>query len=83
MLPTGPYGPYSDFLGPRVALPVLLAALDERRRSGQGCYIDVSQVEAAVFFESAEIAECAATGHVMARMGNRDREFAPHGSTPA
>jgi crotonobetainyl-CoA:carnitine CoA-transferase CaiB-like acyl-CoA transferase len=58
---------------------VLLAALDERRRTGRGCYIDVSQVEAGVFFQSAEIADNAATGTVTERIGNADREFAPHG----
>jgi benzylsuccinate CoA-transferase BbsF subunit len=58
---------------------VLLAALDERRRTGRGCYIDVSQVEAGVFFQSAEIADNAATGTVAERLGNADREFAPHG----
>jgi crotonobetainyl-CoA:carnitine CoA-transferase CaiB-like acyl-CoA transferase len=77
--PLGPYGPYTDYVGPRFSLAVLLAALDERRRTGRGCYIDVSQVEAGVFVQSAEIADNAANGTVAARLGNADREFAPHG----
>jgi crotonobetainyl-CoA:carnitine CoA-transferase CaiB-like acyl-CoA transferase len=81
--PLGPYGPYTDYVGPRFSLAVLLAALDERRRTGRGCYIDVSQVEAGVFFQSAEIADNAATGRVAERIGNADREFAPHGVYPA
>jgi benzylsuccinate CoA-transferase BbsF subunit len=75
----GPFGPYTDYVGPRFSLTTLLAALDERRRTGHGCYIDVSQVEAGVYLQSAEMAEYALTGAVVHRIGDRDREFAPHG----
>lgn len=81
--PLGPYGPYTDFVGPRFALVTLLAALDERRRTGNGCYIDVSQVEAGVYLQAPEIADNAATGAVAQRLGNADREHAPHGVYPA
>ncbi|MET0454159.1 MAG: CoA transferase [Mycobacterium sp.] len=78
-IPFGPFGPYTDFVGPRFSLATLLAALLHRERTGKGCYIDVSQVEAGVFFTSPEIADNAANATVAQRMGNADRDFAPHG----
>lgn len=75
----GPLGPYTDYLGPRLSIATLLAALDRRRRTGRGCWIDVSQVEAGVYFQSAEMAANALTGAIVRRMGNADAEFAPHG----
>jgi crotonobetainyl-CoA:carnitine CoA-transferase CaiB-like acyl-CoA transferase len=80
--PLGPFGPYTDYVGPRLALVTLLAALDHRRRTGQGCYIDVSQVEAGVFFQSPELADHFAQGTIAVRMGNADRQLAPHGVYP-
>ena len=32
--PLGPYGAYTDYLGPRFSLTTLLAALDQRQRTG-------------------------------------------------
>jgi crotonobetainyl-CoA:carnitine CoA-transferase CaiB-like acyl-CoA transferase len=75
----GPFGPYTDYIGPRFSLVTLLAALDWRRRTGEGCYIDVSQVEAGVYFQSPELADFARNGTVVGRAGNADRVFAPHG----
>jgi crotonobetainyl-CoA:carnitine CoA-transferase CaiB-like acyl-CoA transferase len=77
--PIGPFGPYTDYVGPRVTLAVLLAALDHRRRTGEGCYLDVSQVESGVLFQSAELAEYFTAGTIAVRRGNADRELAPHG----
>lgn len=72
-------GPFTDYVGPRFALTTLLAALDRRRRTGEGCYIDVAQVEAGVYFQSAEMADYNRNGTVVHRAGNADRAFAPHG----
>jgi crotonobetainyl-CoA:carnitine CoA-transferase CaiB-like acyl-CoA transferase len=80
--PFGPYGPYSDYVAPRFALVVLLAALDRRLDTGEGCYIDAAQVEAAVHFLAPQIADYEATGRVAERNGNRDAEMAPHGVYP-
>ncbi|MFJ3212672.1 CaiB/BaiF CoA-transferase family protein [Streptomyces flaveolus] len=80
--PLGPFGPYTDYVGPRFALSTLLGALDARRRTGRGCYIDVSQVEAGVWLQAPEIADNADNGTVIERIGNSDREFAPHGVFP-
>ncbi len=61
-MPVGPFGPYTDYVGPRFGLFTLLAALDHRERTGEGCFIDVSQAEAGVTFLAPQIAEYSATG---------------------
>jgi crotonobetainyl-CoA:carnitine CoA-transferase CaiB-like acyl-CoA transferase len=48
--PSGPNGPYTDVIAPHYTISALAAAILERRRSGLGQHIDVSQVEAAVHF---------------------------------
>ena len=77
--PVGPYGPYTDFIAPRFGIAATLAALDHRRRTGQGCWLDVSQTEAGAQFLAAQIAETSVTGRVQGAMGNRDATMAPHG----
>jgi crotonobetainyl-CoA:carnitine CoA-transferase CaiB-like acyl-CoA transferase len=81
--PIGPFGPYTDYVGPRFSLAALLAAVDHRRRTGRGAYLDVAQVEAGVWLQAPEIADHAANGTILERLGNADREFAPHGVFPA
>lgn len=81
-LPMGTFGPYTDYVGPRLALVTLLAALEHRRRTGEGAYIDVSQVEAGVFFLSPQVAHHGYDGTVAERHGNRDLQHAPHGVFP-
>ena len=78
-VPVGPFGPYTDYVGPRFAIVALLAALDHRRRTGEGSFIDVSQAEAGISFLGPQIAEFCATGRVAGGQGNRDPGFAPHG----
>ena len=48
--PTGPVGPYTDVIAPRYSVSALAAAILERRRSGLGQHLDVSQVESAIHF---------------------------------
>jgi benzylsuccinate CoA-transferase BbsF subunit len=81
-LPLGPYGPYTDYVGPRFALVALLAALDWRRTSGEGCFIDVAQIEAGLQFLAPYVAHWFADGTVAERMGNADSQLAPHGVYP-
>ena len=78
-LPIGPFGPYTDYVGPRFALVALLAALDRRERTGEGAFLDVSQAEAGIEFLAPQIADYCATGRIAAGQGNRDQAFAPHG----
>jgi crotonobetainyl-CoA:carnitine CoA-transferase CaiB-like acyl-CoA transferase len=53
--------------------------MDHRERTGEGCFIDVSQAEAGIEFLAPQIAEYCATGRVATANGNRDPAFAPHG----
>ena len=78
-LPVGPFGPYTDYLGPRCGLVALLAALDPRHRTGEGCWLDIAQAEAGLQFLAPEIAAYGATGEVAKAQGNRDPQMAPHG----
>jgi benzylsuccinate CoA-transferase BbsF subunit len=82
-VPFGPYGPYSDYVAPRFALVILLAALDRRAETGEGCHIDVAQVETAAYFLAPQIADYLTSGHVAERLGNRDSALAPHGVYPS
>ncbi len=81
-LPFGPFGPYTDYVGPRFSLVMLLAALDNHRRTGEGYYIDVSQAEAGIQFLAPQIADYFAQGHIAERIGNQDPQMAPHGIYP-
>lgn len=80
--PLGPFGPYTDYIGPRMGLVALLSALEWRSRTGQGCYLDLSQVECGAWFLAPQIAAYLADGTVTERRGNRDDLFVPHGVYP-
>ena len=77
--PIGPFGPYTDYVGPRFSLALLLAALDRRRLTGLGCQLDVAQSEIGVFLLSPQLAEYFDRGTIATRRGNADERFAPHG----
>jgi crotonobetainyl-CoA:carnitine CoA-transferase CaiB-like acyl-CoA transferase len=77
--PLGPYGPYTDYIAPRFALMALLSALDERKRTGEGCHLDISQTETAVTFLAPQLLDYQVNGRVVVAKGNRDESFAPHG----
>ena len=77
--PVGPFGPYTDFVAPRFGVVATLAALDQRRRTGKGCHLDVSQSEAGMQFLAPQIADYSVTGRIQACAGARDVAMAPHG----
>ena len=62
--PCPPYGAYTDFIAPRFAACALLAALDYRRRTGRGQYIDMSQYEAALHNLAPALVDYFASGRV-------------------
>lgn len=80
--PAGPFLAYTDYTSPRLTLAALLAALDHRRRTGQGQYIDFSQAEAALHFLSPGLLAASRDGVLLSRRGNDDDVFAPHGVFP-
>jgi benzylsuccinate CoA-transferase BbsF subunit len=78
--PAPPYGAYTDFITPRFAASVLMAALDYRRRTGQGQYIDIAQYEASLQFLAPALIDYFASGRVLQPQGNRSERYAPHGA---
>ena len=71
--PCGPFTAYTDYTSPRFAVAVLLAALEWRRRTGEGQFIDFSQMEACLHLLAPELLDDAVNGRVAGRDGNRDR----------
>jgi crotonobetainyl-CoA:carnitine CoA-transferase CaiB-like acyl-CoA transferase len=80
--PVGPWGPYTDWLAPRFTVPALLAALEHRRRTGEGQYIDQSQTESALHFLAPALLDFAVNDHLIDRVANTDPQMAPHGAYP-
>jgi benzylsuccinate CoA-transferase BbsF subunit len=78
--PLGPYGTITDSLSPRFVALLLGSALLRRRRTGEGQYIDLSQVEGGVVCLSENVLTYTATGEILGRLGNRSRHAAPHGA---
>jgi crotonobetainyl-CoA:carnitine CoA-transferase CaiB-like acyl-CoA transferase len=76
------YGPYIDFIAVAFGLVAVLAALDARRRSGRGQYIDLAQYEAGLQFLGPALLDAAVNGRDLMRCGNRDPAAAPHGVYP-
>ncbi|MBC79364.1 MAG: hypothetical protein CMQ33_00840 [Gammaproteobacteria bacterium] len=77
--PAGPWMAYTDTIAPRFISILLASALDYRRRTGSGCYIDVAQIEASLHFLAPELLDLQVNGHAATRMGNRHRFGAPQG----
>jgi benzylsuccinate CoA-transferase BbsF subunit len=81
--PSGPKGAYTDAIAPRYAIAAILAAVEYRRRTGRGQYIDLSQVEAATSgFLATELLDYSVNGRVAERRANRSVYSAPHGIFP-
>ncbi|MFZ0888180.1 MAG: CoA transferase, partial [Candidatus Binataceae bacterium] len=74
--PSPPYGAYSDFVAPRFLTAALIAALDYRRRTGRGQYIDMSQYECALHNLAPALIDYFATGRVLGPQANRSPRFA-------
>lgn len=80
--PAGPFGAYTDYIAPKFTAAAILAALDHRRRTGEGQYIDLSQSECSQHFIAPALLDFQVNGHVLKRMGNRSLMHAPHGVFP-
>ncbi len=76
------YGPYIDFIASTLGAVAVLAALERRRATGEGAYIDVSQYECGLLFLAGELLEYHRSGKVAERAGNEDAQAAPHGAFP-
>ena len=80
--PVSPGIAYADVVQPVFTVIAILAALDCRRRTGKGQYIDSTQVETMVQFISPVMVDYFANGQIETRMGNRSFYASPHGVFP-
>jgi benzylsuccinate CoA-transferase BbsF subunit len=77
--PTAIPVPLTDFITPWFATVAVLAALAYRRRTGEGRYIDICQLETAAHFLSSALLDYSVNKRISSRQGNRHRHAAPHG----
>lgn len=75
-------GVYTDFIGHHFHAFIILAALINRRHTGQGQYIDISQFQCALQFIAPLLLDYSINGRVAERLGNRSTSVAPHGAYP-
>lgn len=80
--PSGPWVAYTDTIAPRFISILLASAIDHRRRTGEGCYFDVAQIETALHFLGPEIMDLQINRVSATRDGNRSRFHAPQGCYP-
>ena len=81
--PAGPYGAYTDVCAPRISTTVLLAALEHRRATGEGAYLDQSQMESSLHYMTPALLDHQLTGNAWDRLGNDDPTMSPHGVYPS
>ena len=74
---------HSDFTVPYYLAASVMAALDDRERSGSGRYLEIAQYETAVQLLDTELIETLNGVAERPRMGNRSPFMSPHGVFPA
>jgi crotonobetainyl-CoA:carnitine CoA-transferase CaiB-like acyl-CoA transferase len=79
---SGPYGAYTDYVTPKFVAAAVLAALDQRDRTGEGVHLDLAQAEASLHFLAPAMLDVLVNDAEPSRRGNRDERFAPHGCYP-
>lgn len=72
--PCNPQGPADPIVGVHAAV-ALLAALEHRRRTGEGQLIEIAQIEVAACVAADPVIEYSMTGIVPPRRGNRRRGY--------
>ena len=72
--PVGPYGTITDSLAPRYVAAALAAGLHYRRRTGHGVYLDLSQVESAIWTLAPWLLDYEIDGVIRLRDGNHHRD---------
>lgn len=74
--------PYGDLVLPLFAVMAIVSALDYRRRTGKGQYIDTSMLDVLTHKTTPAILDLTANGHIQGRSGNRVGNGVPHGAYP-
>jgi crotonobetainyl-CoA:carnitine CoA-transferase CaiB-like acyl-CoA transferase len=73
---------YSDQLSPLLSMLALVAALDNRRRTGKGQYIDQSQIESSLNYLAPILLDYTVNNREFMLKGNKCENAAPHGIYP-
>jgi crotonobetainyl-CoA:carnitine CoA-transferase CaiB-like acyl-CoA transferase len=73
---------HPDHTAAKLAAGVILAALEHRRRTGEGQLIEMSQVESAAYLLGDVYLHAACTGRPVEQVGNAAPYAAPHGVYP-
>ncbi len=77
--PSAPAAAFGDHYLPYMWSTVIMAALQYRRRTGKGMFIDGSSFEGCLDTLDTAVADYSANGRVLQRRGNRHPAAAPHG----
>lgn len=80
--PAAPPGAYTDYICPRFSTTALIAALEYRRRTGRGQWLEQSQFESSLHFFSPPIMDYLVNKRTTERQGNRLTHASPHGVFP-
>ena len=81
--PGGPFNAYTDTIAPRFLTTTLLAALDHRRRTGEGQFIDQAQMESSLHFLAPELLDVqVSAAERRAATATATRRCAPHDAYP-
>jgi len=80
--PAGSNSPLPDFMASKFAVIAILAALDYKRRTGKGQFIDMAQTEVAAALMGERYLEYTMNKQVPQPLGNRCSYAAPHGCYP-
>ena len=73
---------HTDFISPWYIVMTVIGALLHRRKTGEGMFLDQSQIEAGVTFLGPQMLDYFANNRVVSRMGNHDSYWVPHSIYP-
>ncbi|MBM2824622.1 MAG: CoA transferase [Dehalococcoidales bacterium] len=77
--PAAPAAAFGDHYLPYLWATIIIAALERRRRTGRGMFIDGSSFEGCLDVLDTAVADLDVNGRVLTRRGNRHPAAAPHG----
>lgn len=80
--PVAPNVPYGDVILPFLIATAIVAALDYKRRTGKGQYIDASMIDVCIHQITPALLDWEANRHLQTRNGNRIAYAALHGVFP-
>jgi len=80
--PSPPWDAYTDAVCPRFNVAGVLAALEYRRRTGKGQWVEQSQYESSLHFAAPLIMDYFSNNRMATRKGNRLDYASPHGIFP-